>query len=87
MEILYSDNDIAVIIKPIGILSQSDSIGGESIISKLTDHFGCEIHPLYRLDKQVGGAQAGTECEALGRQARKIFNENFCPVTQTKNQF
>jgi len=31
----------------------------------------------------VGGAKAVTECKALGRQAWKIFNENFCPVTQT----
>ncbi len=55
MKVLYSDNDIAVIIKPIGVLSQSDSGGRQSVVSLLSELFGSEIYPLHRLDKEVGG--------------------------------
>ena len=78
MEILYSDNDIAVIIKPIGILSQSDSSGGESVISKLTEHFGCEIYPLHRLDKQVGGVMVYAKNKsAAAKLSADIANRDF----------
>ena len=55
MKILYSDNDIAVIIKPIGLLSQADANGNESVVSLLSKMFACEIYPLHRLDKQIAG--------------------------------
>ncbi len=55
MEILYSDEYIVVCIKPVGILSQADSSGGESMITELSKMYGCEIYPLHRLDKGVSG--------------------------------
>lgn len=55
MRVLYSDNDIAVIVKPVGLLSQADANGGESAVSLLSEMFACEIYPLHRLDKQVSG--------------------------------
>ena len=55
MKILHEDKDIIVCIKPVGILSQSDSDGGESMITKLCECSGCEIYPLHRLDREVGG--------------------------------
>lgn len=55
MKILHEDKDIIVCIKPVGILSQSDSDGGESMITKLCERSGCEIYPLHRLDREVGG--------------------------------
>ncbi len=55
MKILYNDGDIAVVIKPTGLLSQADASGGESVISQLREIYGCEIYPLHRLDKGVCG--------------------------------
>ena len=55
MKILFEDESIIVCIKPIGILSQSDSKGGESMITLLQKHSNCDIYPLHRLDKEVGG--------------------------------
>lgn len=55
MQVLYSDNHIVVCVKPIGVLSQADIGGGESMVSLLSDMFSCEIYPLHRLDKGVSG--------------------------------
>ncbi len=55
MKILYNDNDIAVTIKPVGLLSQADANGGESVISYLQGLYNSEIYPLHRLDKGVSG--------------------------------
>ena len=55
MEILYEDSSVIVVIKPQGILSQSDKKGGESMITKLQARTGGEIYPGHRLDKETGG--------------------------------
>ena len=55
MEILYEDSSVIVVIKPQGILSQSDKKGGESMITKLQARTGGEIYPVHRLDKETGG--------------------------------
>ncbi len=76
MKILYSDNDIAVIIKPVGILSQSDSSGGESVISELGKLFGCEIYPLHRLDKGVGGVMVYAKNKSAAAKLSKDISEH-----------
>ena len=55
MKILFEDEQIIVCIKPEGILSQSDSKGGESMITQLEEYCGTKIYPLHRLDREVGG--------------------------------
>ncbi len=55
MKIIFEDNYIIVCIKPIGILSQADKSGKESMISLLESHTGGSIYPLHRLDREVGG--------------------------------
>ena len=49
MEILYSDRDLAVCVKPVGLDSEMD------MPKALKDALGGEIFPLHRLDKNVGG--------------------------------
>ena len=49
MEILYSDKNIAVILKPVGLDSEHE------VPAALTEALGGEIHPIHRLDKNVGG--------------------------------
>ena len=62
MEILYSDQDIAVIIKPVGLDSEAE------VPAALKEMLGGEIFPLHRLDKNVGGVMvyARTKTAAAG---------------------
>ena len=55
MKIIFEDESIIVCIKPMGILSQADSKGGQSMITLLEEHTKGVIYPLHRLDKEVGG--------------------------------
>ena len=49
MEILYSDKNLAVCIKPVGLDSESD------VPNALKELLGGGIFPIHRLDKNVGG--------------------------------
>ena len=49
MDILYSDRDIAVCVKPVGLESESE------VPAALKESLGGEIFPLHRLDRNVGG--------------------------------
>ena len=49
MEILYSDRELAVCVKPVGLDSEAD------VPAALKEALGGEIFPLHRLDKNVGG--------------------------------
>ncbi len=49
MEILYSDNNIIVLIKPVGLDSE------KQVPLELKESFEGEIYTLHRLDKNVGG--------------------------------
>ena len=49
MEILYSDRDLAICIKPVGLDSEAE------VPRVLQEILGGEIFPLHRLDKNVGG--------------------------------
>jgi len=49
MEILYSDKNIAVCVKPVGLDSETE------VPAALKEALGGEIFPIHRLDKNVGG--------------------------------
>ena len=49
MEILYSDKQIAVIVKPVGLDSE------HAVPAALTEQLGGEFFPIHRLDQNVGG--------------------------------
>ena len=53
-DILFEDDDIAVIVKPEGLLSQSDESGDESIVSLLEKRISY-VGVIHRLDRGVGG--------------------------------
>lgn len=52
MEILYSDRDMAVCVKPLGVSSED---GPGSMPELLRQALGGEIFPVHRLDLNVGG--------------------------------
>ena len=49
MEILFSDNDIVICVKPVGLDSEKE------VPQVLAEQLGGEIFTLHRLDKNVGG--------------------------------
>ena len=49
MEILYSDHDIAVCVKPVGLNSEAE------VPAALTEALGGEFFTVHRLDQNVGG--------------------------------
>lgn len=49
MTILYSDRDLAVCIKPVGLDSEKE------VPEKIAEALGGDVFPIHRLDKNVGG--------------------------------
>lgn len=58
LNVLYKDDEIAVAVKPAGVLSQSDEKGRESMLSLLREALGGEIFPIHRLDRETAGVMA-----------------------------
>lgn len=78
MKIVFEDDTIIVCIKPVGILSQNDSTGKESMITKLSLHTNTEIFPLHRLDRDVGGVMVYAKTKsAAAAISREISEHNF----------
>ncbi len=91
MQILFEDKDIVVCEKPRGILSQSDSNGGASMITALQEKCGCTIFPLHRLDREVGGvmvyAKTKTAASYLSEEIRQHrFVKEYIAVVHSKPQ-
>lgn len=65
MDILYSDNSLAVCVKPVGLDAEHD------VPAALLEALGGEIFPVHRLDKNVGGvmvyARTGSAAAALSK--------------------
>lgn len=78
MKILFSDEHIVVCVKPVGILSQADLNGGESMLSTLSSLYGCEIYPLHRLDKGVSGVMVYAKTKfAASKLSQDIAEHRF----------
>ena len=69
MEILYSDRDIAVCVKPVGMDSEHD------VPAKLKQLLGGEIFPLHRLDRNVGGVMVYARTKAAAASLSKAIQE------------
>ncbi len=75
MKIIFEDESIIVCIKPMGILSQADSKGGESMITLLEEHTKGVIYPLHRLDKEVGGVMVYAKTKSAAAILSKDIGE------------
>ena len=69
MEILYSDQEIVVCIKPVGLDSESEVPG------QLASVLGGEIFTLHRLDKNVGGVMVYARAKAAAAALSKAIQE------------
>ncbi|MGM9660126.1 MAG: RluA family pseudouridine synthase [Faecousia sp.] len=69
MEILYSDREIAVCIKPVGLDSEAE------LPAALKEALGGEIYPVHRLDKNVGGIMVYARTKAAAAALSRAIQE------------
>ena len=69
MEILYSDKNIAVCVKPVGLDSEAEVPGA------LKEQLGGEIFPIHRLDKNVGGVMVYARTKQAAAALSKAVQE------------
>jgi 23S rRNA pseudouridine1911/1915/1917 synthase len=69
MEILFSDRDLAVCVKPVGLDSEHEVPAG------LKEALGGEIFPIHRLDKNVGGVMVFARHKAAAAQLSRLVQD------------
>ena len=69
MEILYSDKELVVCVKPVGLDSEHE------VPAALSEALGGEIFPLHRLDKNVGGVMVYARTKAAAAALSKAIQE------------
>ena len=69
MEILYSDKDIVVCIKPVGIDSESQ------LPAALKETLGGEIFTLHRLDLNVGGVMIYARTKSMAAALSRVIQD------------
>ena len=74
MKILYSDKDIAVLIKPVGLDSENQ------VPDAIREELGGEVYPIHRLDQNVGGVMI----YARNKQAAAALSKTIQDGAMTK---
>ena len=69
MEILFSDRDIVLCVKPVGLDSEIQ------MPAALKESLGGEIYPVHRLDKNVGGVMIFARTQAAAASLSKAIQE------------
>ena len=69
MNILYSDRDLAVILKPVGLDAEHD------VPQKLKEALGGDIFPIHRLDLNVGGVMVYARTKQAAATLSKAVQE------------
>ncbi len=69
MNILYSDREIAVIIKPVGMDSE------HAVPTALAAQLGGEVFPIHRLDRNVGGVMVYARTKQAAAALSKLVQE------------
>ena len=69
MNILYSDRDLAVIVKPVGVDSE------HQVPALISETLGGEIFPIHRLDLNVGGVMVYARTKAAAAQLSRLVQE------------
>ncbi len=69
MEIIFSDKDIAVCIKPVGLDAELQ------VPAALREQLGGEVFPIHRLDKNVGGVMVYARTKQAAASLSKAVQE------------
>ena len=69
MNILYSDRELAVIVKSVGVDSE------HQVPALITENLGGEVFPIHRLDLNVGGVMVYARTKQAAAQLSKLVQE------------
>lgn len=69
MEILFSDKDLAVCVKPVGMDSEHE------VPAALRESLGGDIYPIHRLDQNVGGVMVYARTKKAAAELSKAVQE------------
>ena len=69
MEILHSDKNLVVLIKPVGLDSETE------VPAALKEQLGGEVYPIHRLDKNVGGVMVYARTKQAASALSKAVQE------------
>jgi len=69
MEILYQDRELAVIVKPVGMESQTQ------VPQELSGQLGGTFYPVHRLDLNVGGVMVYARSKAAAAALSKLIQD------------
>lgn len=69
MEFLFSDKNIAVIVKPVGLDSEAE------VPADIREALGGEVFPIHRLDKNVGGVMVYARTKQAAAALSKAVQE------------
>ena len=73
MEILFSDKDLAICAKPVGLDSEHE------LPAALKETLGGEIYPIHRLDKNVGGVMIYARTKFAAAALSRRFSASSGP--------
>ncbi len=77
MKILFEDNDIIVLVKPVGVPSETTQNGEKGILDLLKNQYGLtDVFLLHRLDRNVGGVMVFAKNKKSAACISKQIQEN-----------
>lgn len=77
MKILFEDNDIIVINKPVGISSETDVMGNNNVLTVLrSEGYAKDLYTLHRLDMSVGGVMVYAKNKSSAAKLSRLIQDN-----------
>ncbi len=77
MKILFEDNEIIVLVKPVGVPSEDTKTGEKGILTKINEEiYNGQIHLLHRLDRNVGGVMVFAKTKKSAAAISKQIQDN-----------
>ncbi len=77
MKVLFHDNDVIVLVKPVGVPSEDTKNGEKGILTKINEEiYEGQVHLLHRLDRNVGGVMVFAKNKKSAACISKQIQEN-----------
>ena len=77
MKILFEDSEVIVLVKPVGVPSETTQNGEEGILDLLKNQQGLkDVYLLHRLDRNVGGVMVFAKTKKSAAHISKQIQEN-----------
>ena len=77
MKVLFHDNDVIVLVKPVGVPSEDTKNGEKGILTKINEEiYEGQVHLLHRLDRNVGGVMIFAKNKKSAACISKQIQEN-----------